>query len=64
MPMIFLRTAQANEMQVPFDDGFEVMKTALEIDPDFQSFHKLCAHKSYLHLGSLFSPTHCPTLIV
>lgn len=29
-------------LDVPFDDGFEVMKTALEIDPDFQTFHKFC----------------------
>ena len=29
-------------LAVPFDDGFEVMKTALDIDPDFQSFHEFC----------------------
>lgn len=29
-------------LDVPFDDGFEVMKTALEIDPDFQTFHEFC----------------------
>ncbi|KAI0134467.1 2,3-diketo-5-methylthio-1-phosphopentane phosphatase [Xylariales sp. AK1849] len=27
-------------LNVPFDDGFEVMEKTLEIDPDFQSFHK------------------------
>lgn len=27
---------------VPFEDGFEVMKNVLEIDPDFQSFHEFC----------------------
>jgi len=29
-------------LNVPFEDGFEVMKTALDIDPDFQSFHEFC----------------------
>ncbi|KAF2252259.1 2,3-diketo-5-methylthio-1-phosphopentane phosphatase [Trematosphaeria pertusa] len=29
-------------LDVPFDDGFEVMKEALEIDRDFQTFHKFC----------------------
>ncbi|KAF2489656.1 2,3-diketo-5-methylthio-1-phosphopentane phosphatase [Lophium mytilinum] len=29
-------------LDVPFDDGFEVMKGALEIDPDFQTFHQFC----------------------
>jgi len=29
-------------LNVPFDDGFEVMKTALEIDPDFRKFHDWC----------------------
>jgi 2,3-diketo-5-methylthio-1-phosphopentane phosphatase len=29
-------------LNVPFDDGFEVMKKTLEIDPDFQEFHKFC----------------------
>lgn len=29
-------------LSVPFDDGFEVMKTALEIDPDFREFHHFC----------------------
>ena len=28
--------------QVPFDDGFEVMKDALDIDVDFKAFHKFC----------------------
>ena len=29
-------------LNVPFDDGFEVMQRTLEIDPDFQGFHKFC----------------------
>ena len=29
-------------LDVPFADGFEAMKTALEIDPDFQTFHTFC----------------------
>ncbi|KAI8625722.1 HAD-like protein [Xylariaceae sp. FL1651] len=29
-------------LNVPFDDGFEVMEKSLDIDPDFQSFHKYC----------------------
>ena len=29
-------------LSVPFEDGFSVMKTALDIDPDFQSFHEFC----------------------
>ncbi|XXH03356.1 phosphatidylserine decarboxylase [Hypoxylon texense] len=29
-------------LNVPFEDGFEVMEKTLEIDPDFQSFHKYC----------------------
>ncbi|KAI1806036.1 HAD-like domain-containing protein [Daldinia bambusicola] len=29
-------------LNVPFDDGFEVMKKNLEIDPDFESFHRYC----------------------
>ncbi|KAH8595512.1 HAD-like domain-containing protein [Bisporella sp. PMI_857] len=29
-------------LNVPFDDGFEVMEKTLEIDPDFQTFHKFC----------------------
>ncbi|MCJ1317006.1 hypothetical protein MMC15_002327 [Xylographa vitiligo] len=29
-------------LNVPFDDGFEVMKTALDIDVDFQKFHRFC----------------------
>lgn len=30
-------------LDVPFDDGFEVMKSTLEIDPDFRAFHEYCA---------------------
>ncbi|KAK2024433.1 2,3-diketo-5-methylthio-1-phosphopentane phosphatase [Colletotrichum zoysiae] len=29
-------------LNVPFDDGFEVMEKTLEIDPDFQEFHRFC----------------------
>lgn len=29
-------------LNVPFDDGFEVMEKALDIDPDFRTFHKFC----------------------
>lgn len=29
-------------LNVPFEDGFEVMEKSLEIDPDFQNFHKYC----------------------
>jgi 2,3-diketo-5-methylthio-1-phosphopentane phosphatase len=29
-------------LNVPFDDGFEVMKDALEIDPEFKNFHEFC----------------------
>lgn len=35
-----------NKLQVPFDDGFEVMKTALDIDVDFQKFHRFCVDNS------------------
>ena len=31
-------------LNVPFEDGFEVMKGALEIDPDFQTFHEFCVN--------------------
>ncbi|PWW78260.1 HAD-like protein [Tuber magnatum] len=29
-------------LNVPFDDGFEIMKTSLEIDPAFHDFHNFC----------------------
>ncbi len=29
-------------LNVPFDDGFEVMENTLEIDPAFRSFHQFC----------------------
>ncbi|KAI2779632.1 HAD-like domain-containing protein [Daldinia loculata] len=29
-------------LNVPFEDGFQVMEKSLEIDPDFQSFHQYC----------------------
>ena len=31
-------------LDVPFDDCFEVMKTNLEIDPDFKDFHEFCVN--------------------
>ena len=33
-------------LDVPFDDCFEVMKTSLDIDPDFQSFHEFCVNNT------------------
>ncbi|KAH7351254.1 2,3-diketo-5-methylthio-1-phosphopentane phosphatase-like protein [Rhexocercosporidium sp. MPI-PUGE-AT-0058] len=33
-------------LNVPFDDGFTVMKETLEIDPDFRSFHEYCIANS------------------
>lgn len=35
-----------SSLDVPFDDGFEVMKTALDIDPDFETFHEFCVNNS------------------
>jgi 2,3-diketo-5-methylthio-1-phosphopentane phosphatase len=29
-------------LDIPFEDGFEVMKDALDIDPDFKDFHEFC----------------------
>jgi len=29
-------------LNINFEDGFEVMEKHLEIDPDFQNFHKFC----------------------
>lgn len=29
-------------LNVPFDDGFVVMKDTMEMDPDFQEFHRYC----------------------
>ena len=29
-------------LNVPFDDGFEVMKETMAMDPDFQEFHRFC----------------------
>lgn len=29
-------------LHVPFDDGFQIMEKALEIDPDFGGFHEYC----------------------
>jgi 2,3-diketo-5-methylthio-1-phosphopentane phosphatase len=31
-----------SSLHVPFDDGFAIMQKTLEIDPDFQAFHKFC----------------------
>jgi 2,3-diketo-5-methylthio-1-phosphopentane phosphatase len=33
-------------LDVPFEDCFEVMKTALDIDPDFKDFHEFCVNNS------------------
>ncbi|KAI9838401.1 MAG: hypothetical protein M1819_005670 [Sarea resinae] len=33
-------------LKVPFDDGFDVMKQVLEIDPDFKQFHEFCINNS------------------
>jgi len=33
-------------LNVPFGDGFEIMKTALEIDPDFREFHDFCIDRN------------------
>lgn len=29
-------------LNVPFEDGFEIMEKTLEMDPDFQHFHQFC----------------------
>jgi len=29
-------------LDMPFDDGFAVMKDALDINPEFRTFHKFC----------------------
>lgn len=31
-------------LDVPFEDGFQMMKTALDIDPGFQAFHEFCVN--------------------
>ena len=33
-----------DSLDVPFEDCFEVMKTALDIDPDFRDFHEFCVN--------------------
>ncbi|KAJ8119339.1 hypothetical protein ONZ43_g3690 [Nemania bipapillata] len=33
-------------LHVPFDDGFEIMNKTLEMDPDFQGFHKYCINNN------------------
>ena len=35
-----------SSLDVPFDSVFDVMKTALEIDPDFRDFHEFCVNNS------------------
>lgn len=35
-----------SSLDVPFDDGFAIMEESLEIDPDFEEFHKFCVAKS------------------
>ena len=35
-----------SSLNVPFDDGFSVMKTGLDIDPDFKVFHEFCVNNS------------------
>ena len=29
-------------LSIPFEDGFEVMRDNMEMDPGFQEFHKFC----------------------
>src|SRR5579871_714758 len=31
-----------SSLNVPFDDGLEVIRKNLEIDPDFEDFHRFC----------------------
>ena len=33
-------------LDVPFENGFEVMKTSLTIDPDFRDFHEFCVNNN------------------
>lgn len=33
-------------LKIPFGDGFELMKSALEIDPDFREFHEFCIDRN------------------
>lgn len=33
-------------LDVPFDSVFDVMKSALDIDPDFRTFHEFCVNNS------------------
>jgi len=35
-----------SSLNVPFEDGFEVMKSALDIDPDFETFHEFCVNNN------------------
>lgn len=35
-----------SSLDVPFESVFDVMKTALEIDPDFSDFHEFCVNNS------------------
>ncbi|ESZ95522.1 2,3-diketo-5-methylthio-1-phosphopentane phosphatase [Sclerotinia borealis F-4128] len=33
-------------LRVPFEDGFAIMEKTLEIDPDFQQFHRYCMNNN------------------
>ncbi|KAL2426683.1 Pdp3-interacting factor 1 [Exophiala dermatitidis] len=33
-----------SSLNVPLENGFEVMKSALQIDPDFRTFHEFCVN--------------------
>lgn len=33
-------------LNVPFEDGFEVMEKTIQLDPDFERFHKFCVDNS------------------
>ncbi|KKY16796.1 putativediketo-5-methylthio-1-phosphopentane phosphatase [Phaeomoniella chlamydospora] len=35
-----------DSLDVPFEDCFEVMKTTLDIDPDFRTFHEFCVNNA------------------
>ncbi|OBT99637.2 hypothetical protein VE01_02223 [Pseudogymnoascus verrucosus] len=35
-----------SSLNVPFEDGFEIMEEKLEMDPDFREFHKYCLANS------------------
>lgn len=33
-------------LNVPFEDGFEVMEKTIELDPDFERFHQFCVNNN------------------